>query len=41
MDSLLVLALVGAAVWWFYKTGKRIGSRKGYHAGRSRYRRRR
>jgi hypothetical protein len=41
MDSLVVLALLGVAVWWFYKAGKRIGSRKGYHIGRSRSRRRR
>ena len=39
MDSLVVFALLGVAVWWFYKTGKRIGSRKGYHVGRSRSRR--
>ena len=39
MDSLVVLALLGAAVWWIYKTGKRIGSRKGYHVGRSKFRR--
>ena len=41
MDSVLVLALLGAAVWCIYKSGKRIGSRKGYHVGRSRSRRRR
>jgi hypothetical protein len=35
MDSLVVLALLGVTVWWFYKTGKRIGSRKDHlHQGR-------
>jgi len=29
--------IVSAIVaWWFYKSGKRIGSRKGYNVGRSR-----
>ena len=41
MDSLLVFAILGVIVWWFYKSGKRIGSRKGYSVGRSRFRRRR
>jgi hypothetical protein len=27
--------------WWFYKSGKRIGSHKGYRVGRSRRRWRR
>ena len=40
MDSLLVLAILGVTVWWFYKSGKRIGSRKGYSVGQSRSRRR-
>jgi hypothetical protein len=39
MDSLVVFALLGAVVWWFFKAGKRIGSRKGYHVGRLRFRR--
>ena len=39
MQSLVVLALLCVTVWWFYKAGKRTGSRKGYHAGRSRWRR--
>jgi hypothetical protein len=41
MESLVILALLGVAVWWFYKAGKRTGSRKGCHVGRSRSRRRR
>ena len=41
MENLLALALLVAACWWFYKSGKRIGSRKGYNVGRSRNRRRR
>ena len=35
------LAVVALVAWWFYKSGKRIGSRKGYGVGRSRSRRRR
>ncbi len=38
MDTLIGLLLVGAAAWWFFRAGKRIGSRKGYGAGRSRSR---
>ena len=41
MDGLFVLAVLALIAWWFYKSGKRIGSRKGYHAGRSRARRHR
>ena len=41
MEPLLGLALLAAVAWWFYKSGKRIGSRKGYNVGRSRRRRRR
>ena len=40
MDSLLIFAIVGVIAWWFFKSGKRIGSRKGYSVGRSRSRRR-
>ncbi len=39
METLIGLLLVGAAAWWFYAAGKRLGSRKGYGAGRSRGRR--
>ncbi len=41
MDDLLGLALLASICWWFYKSGKCVGSRKGYHVGRSRNRRRR
>lgn len=41
MDSLIGMAILGVILWWFYKFGKRVGSRKGYHVGRSRSRRRR
>ena len=39
MESLLGLIVLTAVTWWFYKEGKRIGSRKGYNVGRSRARR--
>ncbi len=38
MDSLVGLAILGVILWWCYKSGKRFGSRKGYHVGRSRSR---
>ncbi len=41
MESLFGLAVLAAIAWWCYKSGKRIGSRKGYNVGRSRGRRRR
>jgi len=41
MESLVGLAILGVIAWWLYKSGKRIGSRKGYHVGRSRSRRQR
>ena len=41
MEGLFILILLGGIAWWFYKAGKRTGSRKGYHVGRSRGRRRR
>jgi len=41
MESLLGLAVLAAIAWWFFQSGKRIGSRKGYSAGRSHRRRRR
>ena len=41
MGELIVFGiLVGVGVW-LYKSGKRIGSRKGYGVGRSHRRRRR
>ena len=39
MEILIALFLVGAAAWWFFAAGKRLGSRKGYGVGRSRSRR--
>jgi hypothetical protein len=41
MESLIGLAVLAGIAWWFYKSGKRIGSRKGYNAGRFRKKRRR
>lgn len=41
MDSLVGMAILGVILWWFYRSGKRLGSRKGYHVGRSRSHRRR
>ncbi len=41
MEVLVVLILLCFTAWWFFNTGKRSGSRKGYHVGRSRARRRR
>ena len=40
LDALLTIAIMVAAGWWFYKQGKHTGSRKGYHVGRTRQRRR-
>jgi len=41
MESLIGLAVLAAIAWWIYKSGKRVGSRKGYNVGRNRNRRRR
>jgi len=41
METLFGLAVLAALAWWIYKSGKRVGSRKGYNVGRSRGRRRR
>jgi hypothetical protein len=41
MENLIGLAILAVIAWLFYKSGKQIGSRKGYHVGRSRGRRRR
>ncbi len=41
METLFVLAALGTIAYWFYKSGKQVGSRKGYSAGRSRRKRRR
>ena len=34
MDSLFEMAVLAIIAWWFYKSGKQIGSRKGYNVGR-------
>jgi len=39
MEVLIVLAVVVFIGWSLYRAGKRTGSRKGYHVGRSRGRR--
>jgi hypothetical protein len=39
MEELLGLAVLAAFAWWCYRSGKRIGSRKGYNVGRSHGRR--
>ncbi len=36
MEEISGWGVFGFVVWWFYKSGKRIGSRKGYNVGRSR-----
>lgn len=41
METLVVLAVLGLIGVTLYRQGKRIGSRKGYHVGRSRARRNR
>ena len=41
MEEWLGFVLMALVAWSFYKSGKRIGSRKGYNVGRSRARRRR
>ena len=38
MESILGVAILLGLAAWFYKTGKRDGSRAGYHAGRRRRR---
>jgi hypothetical protein len=40
MGELVVLGILVSVGVWLYKSGKRIGSRKGFHVGRSRGRRR-
>jgi hypothetical protein len=40
MEEWLGFTVLALVAWWFYKSGKRIGSRKGYNVGRSRARRR-
>ena len=40
MNWLMLLAAAGLIYHLAYRQGKRIGSRKGFHAGRSRRRRR-
>ena len=38
MEGLLSLLVVGYLVYLIYRSGKRTGSRKGFHAGRRRRR---
>lgn len=40
IDALAIAGILLAIGFWFYRTGKRTGSRNGYHAGRSHGRRR-
>jgi Tfp pilus assembly protein PilE len=40
MESVVVLAIIATIAYYAYRSGKRIGSRKGFHAGRRRGRRR-
>jgi hypothetical protein len=40
MEGLVVVLVLACVCWWFFKFGKRIGSRKGYNVGRYRRRRR-
>ena len=41
METFLGFSILALVAWWFYTSGKRTGSRKGYGAGRSRRRSRR
>jgi hypothetical protein len=41
METLILLGILAYGGWWLYRAGKRIGSVKGFHVGRSRRRRRR
>ncbi len=41
METLIMIAIVAAIGCWTYKSGKRIGSHKGYHVGFRRGRRHR
>jgi hypothetical protein len=36
MDELIGIALLGAFYWYWYRYGKREGSRKGFYVGRRR-----
>lgn len=38
MGELIILGILIGVGTWLYRFGKRIGSRKGYHVGRSRRR---
>lgn len=40
MGEMIVLGILLGVGIWLYRSGKHIGSRKGYHVGRSRGRRR-
>ena len=34
MELIILAALLALAGWWVFREGKRLGSRKGYGAGR-------
>ena len=36
MEDLIMIAVLAAIGYWLYRSGKHIGSRKGYNVGRSR-----
>jgi len=40
MESVVVFAIIATICYYAYRSGKRIGSRKGFGAGRRRGRRR-
>jgi hypothetical protein len=40
MEVLAASAIIATIAYYAYRSGKRIGSRKGFHAGRRRGRRR-
>ena len=41
MELIAVVALLALVGWWAFREGRRLGSRKGFGAGRARQRRRR
>ena len=41
VEGLIVIGIIGFVAAWAYASGKSTGSRKGFHVGRSRGRRRR
>jgi len=41
METLIVLGIIALVLYWAFRSGKQVGSHKGYHAGRRSRRRRR